>query len=104
MQGLKLVKDLAEVETELAKKLGETHRVAEQRIAKAEEEARRILQEANAQINQLVDNLKVRIALETERLAEEGRSRAEAEAEQIRQQASGNMNRCVDFVLSEVLP
>ncbi len=48
MQGLDLVKDLAELEHELAKKLDEARRSAEQRIADAEQEERRILAEADA--------------------------------------------------------
>ena len=104
MQGLEMVKDLAGLERELAKKLDEARLSAEQRIAAAEEEARRISTEADAQINQLTDGLKARIAKETERFGEAARNRAEAEVTRIRRQADSNMDRAVDFVLSGVMP
>ena len=104
VQGLELVKDLAELERKLANKLDEARRAAEQRIAGAEEEARRILASGDAEVRQMGDVLKTRIAKESERYAEEGRTHGEAEAERIRQQADSNIERAVEYVLSEVLP
>jgi vacuolar-type H+-ATPase subunit H len=104
MQGLDVVKDLAELERELAKKLDEAHRSAEQKIADAEEESRRILVKADAQIRLMADTWKARIAEESEKYAEDARVRGEAEAQRIREQAERNMDRAVDFILSEVLP
>jgi vacuolar-type H+-ATPase subunit H len=104
VQGLELVKDLAELERELAKKLDEARRSVEGRIANAEEKARRILMEADAQIRQMADTLKARIGSESEKIAEEAHVRAEADALLIQQQAAPNVDRAVDFILSEVLP
>lgn len=104
MQGLDLVKDLAELERELAKKLDEAHRSAEQKVADAEEESQRILGEADAQIRLMADTWKARITEESEKYAEDARVRAETEAQLIHEQAERNMDRAVDFILSEVLP
>ncbi len=104
VQSLDLVRDLAELERELAKKQDEARRSAEQKIASAEKEARRILADADLEIRQVDDNLKARIAEESKRLAEDGRSRAETETGQIRRQAEANMDWAVNFVLSKVVP
>jgi len=104
MQAVEPVKILAELEAELAKKLDEARRSAEQRIASAEQEVRRILTEADARILQMADTSKARIAEESEKYAEEARGRAEAEARQIREQAERNIDRAVDYIFSEVLP
>ncbi|MHB8069199.1 MAG: V-type ATPase subunit subunit G family protein, partial [Desulfobaccales bacterium] len=42
MQGLELIKNLAELDQQLAAKVEETHRVAAQRIKSAEEESKRL--------------------------------------------------------------
>jgi vacuolar-type H+-ATPase subunit H len=104
VQGLDLVKDLAELERELAKKLDEAHQSAKQRVAGAEQEAQRILAEADAQIRVMADTWNARIAQENEKYTEDARVRAESEARRIREQAERNMDRAVDFILSEVLP
>jgi vacuolar-type H+-ATPase subunit H len=104
VQGMDLVKNLAELERELATKLDEAHQSAEHRIASAAEEARHILAEADAQIRQMADTSKVRIAKENEKYAEGAHARAEAEAQDIREQAERNIDRAVDFILTEVLP
>ncbi len=104
MQGLDLVKDLAELEHELAKKLDEARRSAEQRIADAEQVERRVLAEADAQIRLMADTWKARIAEESEKVIEDARVLAEGEAQRIREQAERNMDRAVDFIVSEVLP
>jgi vacuolar-type H+-ATPase subunit H len=104
VQGLDLVKDLAELERELATKLDEAHRSANQRIEGAEQEAQRILTEADAQIRLMADTWKARIAKESEKYTEDARVRAEADAQRIRAQAERNMDRAVDFILSKVLP
>jgi vacuolar-type H+-ATPase subunit H len=104
VQGLDPVKILAELEAELAKKLDEARRSAEHRIACAEQEARRILAEADVQIRQMAETSKAWIVKESEKYGGEARGRAEAEAERIRQQADANIDRAVDFILSEVMP
>jgi vacuolar-type H+-ATPase subunit H len=104
MKAVEPVKILAELEAELAKKLDEARRCAEQRIASAEQEAQRILTVADAQIRQMADTSKARIAEESEKYAEEARGRAEAEAQRIREQAERNIDRAVDYIFSEVLP
>jgi V/A-type H+-transporting ATPase subunit G/H len=104
MRGLGLVKDLAELERDLAQKLEEARRSAERGIKSAEEEAGRIMGEVEAQIRQLTDASEARIAEQEEKLAKEARKRAQEESRRIREQASPNLDRTVDFVLSEVLP
>jgi vacuolar-type H+-ATPase subunit H len=104
VQGLDLVKDLAELERELSKKLDEAHQFAKQRVAGAEQEAQRILAEADVQIRLMADTSKAQIAKENEKYIEGARVRAEGEAQRIREGAERNMDRAVDFILSEVLP
>ena len=55
MQGIALVKNLAALERELSDKLEEAHRSAERSIARAQEEARSIMAEADAQVHQMAD-------------------------------------------------
>lgn len=104
MQGVELIRDLAELERELARKLEEARQSAEQRVTGAEEEAKRILDSANAEIRQMSDALKDRIAKEKERYAGEGQTLGEAEAQHIRQQSDPGIERAVEYILSEVLP
>ena len=104
VQGLDLVKDLVELEAELSRKLDEANRSAEQRVTAAKQEAQRILAEADAQIHQMADTWKARIAEESEKYTEDGRLRAETEAKRIREQAERNIDQAVNFILSEVLP
>src|SRR5512136_580350 len=98
MKAVEPVKILAELEAELARKLDEARRSAEQGIASAEQEARRILTEADAQIRQMADTSKARIAEESEKHAEEAAGRAETETRQIREQAERNIDRAVDYI------
>jgi V/A-type H+-transporting ATPase subunit G/H len=104
MDGMGLLKDLAQLERELKEKLDETYRSAEARIARAEDEARRILNDAEAQIRRMSDVSKEQVAEECEMIAQESGSRAEAEARRIREQAEPHIDRAVDFILSKVLP
>jgi vacuolar-type H+-ATPase subunit H len=104
MQGIELVKDLAELDRELVQRLEEAHQTADCRIANAQEKARRILDEAEIQIRQMEENAKTRMAEEAAKLAEEAQARAEVEVEHIRHQAGSNIERAVRFILSEVLP
>ncbi len=104
MQGFDLVKELAEIERELAERLDAARRTAEGRVAQAEEDARRILAEADVRIGQMEQALEARIKQESEKYAQEAQARAEAETRSIRQQADPNIDRAVDFLLSEVMP
>ncbi len=104
MQADEPVKTLAEIEAQLAKRLDEARDSAGQTIAAAEQEAQRILTEADSQIRQMADTLKARIAEESKKYAEEAAGRAEAEAQRIREQAERDIDRAVEYVLSEVLP
>jgi vacuolar-type H+-ATPase subunit H len=104
MQGLELVKHLAERDRELVTKLEETRRCADGRIANAKEKARRIMNEADIQIRQMSEASKARITGEGNKLAEEAHTRAEAEADRLRRQADSHIDRAVGFILSEVLP
>jgi vacuolar-type H+-ATPase subunit H len=104
MQGQELIKHLAEVDRQLGDKLEEARRSAADRIKRAEEENKRILAEAEAQIHQTQEASKTRIAAERSRLAEEARVRIAAEQEGLRRQAEPNLERVVEFILSKVMP
>jgi len=104
VQEFGIVKELVETERELARMLDEARRSAEGRVAKAKEEAQRILTEADVRIRQMEETLEARISQETEKHAEEAHMKSEAEVQRIRQQADPNIDRTVDFLLSEVLP
>jgi len=104
VQEFGLVKELAETERELARMLDEARRSAEGKVAKAKEEAQRILTDADVRIREMEETLEARISQETEKRAKEAHRRSEAEAQRIRQQADPNIDRTVDFLLSEVLP
>ena len=104
MQGIALVKNLAALERELSDKLEEAHRSAEGSIALAQEEARRIMAEAEAQVRRMADASRAAIAEQSEKAATGARTRAAAEAERIREQAGPNMDKAVDFILSRVVP
>ena len=104
MHGAEVLENLAAMDREFEKKLEEARRSADQRIADAQEKARRILNETEIQIRQMQESSKARITAECEKLAIEAQARAEAETELIRQQAEPNIEPAVSFVLLEVLP
>jgi vacuolar-type H+-ATPase subunit H len=104
MQGLELVKNLVKLEHELAEKLEEARRLADQRIARAEEKARHILDEAEAEISRMVEATQARAAEEERKLSEKAHTRAEVEADNILRQAGPHIDRAVEFILTEVLP
>lgn len=104
MQGIELVKNLAELDRELVLKLEDAYETADRRIAAAQEKARRILDEAEIQIRQMEANSKTRIAETEKKLSQEAQARAEGEVAHIRRQADSNIERAVRFILSEVLP
>jgi vacuolar-type H+-ATPase subunit H len=104
MEGTSLLQDLARLEIELKERLEGARRSAESRIARAEEESRRILADAEGQIHRMTDVSKAQVAEECEKIAQESRKRAEMEARRIRDQAEPHMDRAVSFILSKVLP
>jgi V/A-type H+-transporting ATPase subunit G/H len=104
MEGIGLLKDLAQLERKLKEKLDEAHRSVESRVTRAEEEARRILADAEGQISRMADASKAQMAEERESIAQESRKRAEAEARRIHEQAEPGIGRAVEFILSKVLP
>jgi len=104
VQGLQLLKDLAELERKLAKKLDEARQSAEQRVTHAEEEAKRILDTANTETRKMSNALKEQIAQESERYAQEAQTLGKKEGQRIRQQSDPGIERAVEYVLSEVLP
>ena len=104
MQGLELIKNLAELDRELAERVEETRGAADQRIKDAEAEGQRLLAEAEAQIRQMSEVSRAQIAQEGANLGEDASKRAEAEKERIRSQALPNLDRAVAFILSEVIP
>jgi len=104
MEGIELVKNIAEIERQLAEKLSEARRSAELRIEETQEESKRLVAEAEAQIRRMDDLMRTRVAEESARIAEETEASAEQEAHEIREQASINIDRAVDFIVSKVLP
>ncbi len=104
MEGFDIVNELAEIERELAKKLDEARRSAETRVAKGEEDARRILADADSKIREMEETLEARITREKEKRAQEAQAKAEAETQHIRQQADPNIDQAVKFLLSEIMP
>ena len=92
MPGFELVKDLAELDRQLAEKVAEARRAADQKVKNAETEAQRLLAEAEAQIRQLEE--------EAATAARRGQmpgwprrahTRAEEEQEGLRSQALPNL-------------
>jgi len=104
MQGLELVKNLADLDRELAERVEETHRVADLRIKSAAAESERLLAEAEVQILQMAEASRTWIAEESARLAEDAHKRAAAEQERLRRQAAPNLERAVKFILTKVMP
>jgi vacuolar-type H+-ATPase subunit H len=104
MQGVELIKYIADLDGELAEKVAEARRAAEQKIKNAEVESARLLAEAEAQIRVMDAEAKRWISEESARLAEDAHSRAAAEKTLLRSQGLPNLNRVVEFILSEVLP
>ncbi|MEJ2672788.1 MAG: V-type ATPase subunit subunit G family protein [Deltaproteobacteria bacterium] len=104
IQGLELIKNLAELDRELTDRVEAARRSAELRIKRAEEESRRLVAEAEAQIRRLEEDSRARLTEDRARLAEEARTRAAGEKECLHSQAEPNFDRAVEFVLSEVIP
>jgi vacuolar-type H+-ATPase subunit H len=104
MQGLELIKNLAELDQEVAEKVEETRRSAEDRVNRAGAESQRLLAEAEAQIHRMEEVSRTQMAEVSLRLAEDARQHAAAEQERLRSQAAPNLDRAVAFILSEVMP
>jgi vacuolar-type H+-ATPase subunit H len=104
MQGIELIKNLAELDEELSAKVEEARLTADGKIKSAEAESARLLAEAEAQIRQMEEEAKTRMAEESAKLADDARTRAAAEKTGLRSRALPNLDRAVRFVLSEVLP
>ena len=104
MQGVELIKYIADLDDELAEKVAEARRVADQKIKTAEVESARLLAEAEAEIRVMDADAKRWISEESARLAEDAHCRAAAEKTLLRSQGLPNLNRVVEFILSEVLP
>jgi vacuolar-type H+-ATPase subunit H len=104
MQGVELIKYISDLDSELAEKVAEARRVADQKIKDAHEESARLLAEAEAEIRIMEAEAKRWISEESERLAEDAHSRAAAEKTLLRSQGLPNLNHVVEFILSKVLP
>jgi vacuolar-type H+-ATPase subunit H len=104
MQGLELIKNLAELDQELAEKVEETRRSAEDRVNRAKVESQRLLDEAEAQIRRMAEVSHTHMAEVSARLTEDARQRAAAEQERLRSQAVPNLDRAVAFIFSKVMP
>jgi vacuolar-type H+-ATPase subunit H len=104
MQGLELIKNLAELDQELAEKVEETRRSAEDRVNRAEAESQRLLDEAEAQISRMTEEARTQMAEVNASLTKDAHQRAAAEQERLRRQAVPNLDRAVAFILSKVMP
>ncbi len=104
MPGFELVKDLADLDRQLAEKVAEARRSADQKIKNAAAEAERLLAEAEENIRRLVEEARQQRAEENARVAEAAHTRAEEAQEGLRSQALPNLPRAVEFILSRVLP
>jgi hypothetical protein len=104
MQGIELIKNLAELDQALAEKVKETRRLAEDRINRAEAKSQRLLAEAEAQIRRMAEVSRTQTAEASARLVEDARQHAAAEQELLRSQAVSNLDRAVAFILSKVMP
>jgi vacuolar-type H+-ATPase subunit H len=104
MHGIELIKNLAELDRELAGKVEETRQSVEHRIKSAEAESQRLLAEVEAQIRRMEDASATRIAEESARIAADAHARAAAEQERLRSQAIPNLDRALEFILIEVMP
>jgi vacuolar-type H+-ATPase subunit H len=104
MDGAVLLQDLARLEMELKERLDGARRSAESRVARAEEESRRILADAETQTHRMSGVSKAQVAEECEKIAQESKNRAETESRRILDQAEPHMDRAVAFIVSKVLP
>ncbi len=104
MQGLELIKELAELDGKLSARVEEARRDAAERIKSAEDGSKRLEAEAEAQIRRMEEGLRTQIAKETSRLQEETQALIEKEKERLRRQALPHIDRAVAFILSEVIP
>jgi vacuolar-type H+-ATPase subunit H len=104
VQGLELIESLAKLDQDLAAKVEEAHRVADQRIKSAEEESHRLLAEAETQVQQMEEDSKIRIAKARSEIDAESQALAAEEKERLRNQALPNIDQAVAFILKEVIP
>ena len=104
MQKFELVKRLAEQDREYVEKLEEARQSADAKLAGAQEEARRILKEAEARIREMEETSRVQITDAEKKIIDEGRTRAEAEADRILRQSDTHIEDAVTYILQEVLP
>jgi V/A-type H+/Na+-transporting ATPase subunit G/H len=104
MQGTELVKNLADVERELAERLNQACQSADDTIKNAEQESNRILAEADEQIQKEEEASRARIAEENERILRDTDACAEAQAQSLREEAEKHVDRAIEFIVSKVMP
>ena len=104
MQGTELVKNLAEVERELAERLNQARQSADDIIKNAEQERSRVLAEAEEQIQKEADASRTRIAEEKERILKDTKASAADQARSLREKAEKHVGRAVEFIVSKVMP
>ena len=104
MPGLELIKNLADLDRELAAKVAAARRDADRKIKDAEAEAQRLLAEAEAKIRRLEAEAGKERTEEDARVAEAARRRAAEEKDRLCSQARPHLEQAVQFILSKVLP
>ncbi len=104
MQGLGLVKSLAERERELAKKLEVAQRAAEAKLKEAQVRAARIHEESRSRLLQTSEEAERRTAEEEARVLGAAVAEGEVQVRKIREEAEGNLDKAVAYVLSKVVP
>ncbi len=101
---MELLKSLAELDQDLAARVEEAHRAADQKIKSAEEESQRLLAEAETQVKQMEEDWQSRLAKERDEIDAKSQAQADEEKERLRRQALPNIDEAVAFILKKVLP
>jgi V/A-type H+/Na+-transporting ATPase subunit G/H len=104
MQGLELIKNLAEFDRALTTRLEEARRNADLRVKSAETVGERLLAEVDTQLRRMEEASRTQIAVECAKLAEDSRQRADAAQEHLRRQAGPHLEHAVQLILARVLP
>lgn len=96
--------ELAGREAALDAQIEAAREEAKREVEAAEQEAARILRDAEAQVQQLQVQHDQALAGETQRIRDEARAQAEAQAQATREKASGRVQQAAEQILRAVLP
>ncbi|WP_264371035.1 V-type ATPase subunit subunit G family protein [Deinococcus gobiensis] len=96
--------ELASREAALDAQIEAAREEARRAVDAAEQEAARILQGAQAQVQAMQAAHEQALTAETSRIRDEARAQAEAESLSTRQKASGRVQQAAEHILRAVLP